>query len=249
MKSISFLQSFYIDGTDDVSHTFEHYFSVLLYFIFGAWLLYAGRKYWSKAQSRQYMMYLCLFIFGLQVFKTGIRLYLGNFDIATDIPLHVCNLMPLAMFFVFYFDNRTLFGIFFFWVMCGTLQANFTPTLWDRFPHYEAIRYWATHSLLPFIAVYGLVVMRWTLRYKDVIISWLCMNAGAYSSYHINNILVANYWFVNSKPNAATIYDLLGPWPDYMFQLFPIALVLFTTAFLIVKGVTLATLKLSSTQH
>lgn len=248
MESFTFFQSFYVDRHTDVSHTFEHYFSVFVYFMIGFWLLYKGKNSWSKEQGRKYIMFLCLFIFGLQVFKTCIRLYLGNFNIATDIPLQVCNLMPLAMFFVFYLNSRALFGIFFFWIMCGTLQSNFTPTLWDHFPHYESIRYWATHALLPFIAVFGLVAMKWTLNYKDVIISWLSMTAGAYIMYHINNFLGANYWFVNNKPKAATMYDLLGPWPDYMFQLFPIAWVLFTATFLIVKGITVANQKWPSMQ-
>jgi hypothetical integral membrane protein (TIGR02206 family) len=231
------IESFYVDQNLDVTHSTEHFISVAMYFAFGFWLLYMGYNKWSKEQGRKMMIYLCAVIFGLQLFKTFIRLFIGNFSVETDLPLHVCNLVPLLMLIVYMTKSRFLFGIFFFWIMCGTLQANVTPTLWDRFPHYESIRYWATHSLMPFIAVFGLIAMKWKVTYKDVIISWLSMTACAYLMYHINNRLGSNYWFVNRKPDAATIYDLLGPWPTYMFQLFPVALILFSIMFLIVKGV------------
>jgi hypothetical integral membrane protein (TIGR02206 family) len=231
------LESFYTDSHLDVTHKPEHWVNVGIYFALGFLLLYLGRYKWNEEQRYKYIVWISVFIYGLQIFKTCIRLYLGNFNHETDLPLHVCNILPLGMALVYGMRNRALFGILFFWVMCGTLQANFTPTLWDYFPHYESIRYWATHSLLPFIAIYGLVVIGFKINFRDVIISWLAMTVGAYLMYHVNNALGSNYWFVNAKPNAKTIYDLLGPWPTYMFQLFPVVLVLFTVMFLITRAV------------
>jgi hypothetical integral membrane protein (TIGR02206 family) len=237
MSNNHFLESFYIDRHQDVSHTAEHYVNVAIYFTFGFWLLYMGNRKWSKEKGRKIILYLCLGIFLLQILKSSIRFLIGNFDIAKDLPLHVCNLVPLLMYITYSIRSRALFGIFFFWIMCGTLQANVTPTLWDAFPHYESIRYWATHALMPFAAVFGLVALKWKLEYKDVIRSWLLMTVGSYLMYLVNNTLGSNYWFVNRKPDAATIYDLLGPWPEYMYQLFVIALILFSAMYFIVKGI------------
>jgi hypothetical integral membrane protein (TIGR02206 family) len=229
------LESFYTDQHQDVTGTFQHWGNVITYFILGFLILYQGKYKWNDQQKRTNIVMICAIIYGLQLFKTCFRIYLGNFNHEVDLPLHVCNILPLAMSLVYYYKSKLGFGIFFFWIMCGTLQANVTPTLWDAFPHYESLRYWATHSLLPFIAVYGLVVLGYKINFRYLIISWLCMTAGAYMMYHVNNLLGSNYWFVNAKPNAKTIYDLLGPWPTYMFQLFPVVLVIFTIMFLIIR--------------
>lgn len=231
------LSKFYVDAHTNIVGTPEHWINVAVYFTFGFILLYLGKFKWSDSQRHRYIVYICGFIFTLNILKTIIRLFLGNFNHQFDLPFHVCNLVPLAIGLAYYFRNRQMFALFFFWIMCGTLQANVTPTLTDFFPHYESIRYWATHSWMPFIAVYGLIVLGYKIYFKDVIISWLSMTAGAYIVYHLNNALGSNYWFVNRKPDGTTMYDLLGDWPTYMFQLFPVALVLFTTMYIIVKSI------------
>jgi hypothetical integral membrane protein (TIGR02206 family) len=230
-------EAFYKDSHIDVTHTSEHYINVIAYLSFGFLILYLGRYKWNEEQKRKNIVIICAAIYGLQLFKTGIRMYLGVFDHKVDLPLHVCNLVPLCMALAYYFRSRRAFSIFFFWIMCGTLQASVTPTLWDYFPHYESIRYWATHTVMPIIAVYGLVVLGYKIYFKDVIISWAVMAVSAYVMYHINNLLSSNYWFANAKPNAKTMYDLLGPWPTYMFQLLPLTLTLFTLMFFITRGV------------
>lgn len=231
------MEIFYKDSHTHIFGTTEHILSVLAYFSIGFLMLYYGKNRWNDEQRKKYIIWICFFVYGLQWVKTGIRYYLGNFDMSTDLPLQLCNLMPLILGLAYYFESKTLFGIIFFWIMNGTLQSNFTPSLMDFFPHYESIRYWTTHALIPFAAVYGLVVLSYKITYKDVIISWIAIAAGAYLMYWINLGLGANYWFVLKKPISPTMYDLLGPWPNYMFELIPVALFLFSLTYIVVKGV------------
>jgi hypothetical integral membrane protein (TIGR02206 family) len=240
------IESFYVDANEEIRNTHEHYIALFICTIIGFFILYVGKRKWDKEQQFDYAAMICGFLFFLQLFKTCIRLILGNFDKSVDLPLQVCNLMPLALYFAFKFRSKNIFSIFFFWIMCGTLQANFTPTLYDHFPHYESIRYWLTHAIMPFMAVYGLMIIGWKITFKDAIMSWISMTLGAYLMYWINKPLTANYWFVNQKPQGKTIYDLLGQWPDYMFQLVPIALTLFVLLFIIVKGIEILSKKVSS---
>ncbi len=229
------MELFYKDSHFHIFGTTEHIVSILVYFAIGFLILYLGKTQWNEKQRKNYIVWLCFVIYGLQWAKTGIRYYLGNFDHTTDLPIQLCNLMPLILGIAFYFESKVLFGIIFFWIMNGTLQSNFTPSLMDFFPHYESIRYWATHALIPIAAVYGLVVLSYKVTYKDVIISWLSLTIGAYIMYWVNLGLGANYWFVMQKPISPTMYDLLGPWPTYMFQLFPLALFLFSLTYVMVK--------------
>lgn len=231
------MESFYLDKNIHITGTPEHIISVLVYFSIGFLLLYSGKTLWNEQQRKNYIIWICFFIYGLQWLKTGIRWYLGNFDPTTDLPLQLCNLMPLILGIAYLIESQVLFGIIFFWIMNGTFQSNFTPSLMDYFPHYESIRYWTTHAIIPFAAVYGLVVLSYKVSYKDVIISWITITVGAYLMYWINLSLGANYWFVIEKPISPTMYDLLGPWPNYMFQLLPVALFLFSVTYWIVKGV------------
>ncbi len=228
------MERFYLDSHTHIFGTTEHIVSVIVYFAIGFMILLFGKNRWNEKQKKDYIVLICFLVYGLQWAKTGIRYYLGVFDHTTDLPLQLCNLMPLILGIAYYFESQKLFGIIFFWIMNGTLQSNFTPSLMDFFPHYESIRYWTTHALIPFAAVYGLVVLSYKVTYKDVIISWLAITFGAYFMYWINTFMGANYWFVIEKPISPTMYDALGPWPNYMFQLFPVALVLFSVTYWVI---------------
>ena len=219
---------FYTDTVSFSSYGAEHFISVGVVLVFGIWFLRMGKYKWDESQKWRYAIIFSAVLYGIQLFKTFIRLYLGNFDITEDLPLHLCNILPLLMIIGLARKSRTILAVTFFWILAGTAQANLTPTLLNTFPHYEAIRYWTIHTGLPVLAVYTYYALGYRFNLKDVVLSALSLNALAAILYPINLILGSNYLYLNAKPPGTTLYNLLGPWPWYIMNLEFVMLILFS---------------------
>lgn len=227
--------TFYTDTFSFVAFGLEHNLILIFSLIFGFLFIFKGYHNRDIEKKRKYALLLCLSMMIVQTAKPLIKLYLGNFNIEDDLPLHLCNLMPFAMFIAFYMKSRLVWAIFFFWIIAGTSQSLVTPTLTEKLPHYDAIRYWLVHAGLVIISIYGAVVMGWRLEVKDIFLSSIAMNITAIIIYPINVMLGANYFYLNAKPGVDTFYSLLPEWPIYILHLEWIMLLLFTIVFMIFK--------------
>lgn len=231
------LSSFYTDSNQFVHFGFEHLQVLLASLLFGIWFIYMGKTRWSKEQRCKYAMRLAVVMMVLQLFKPAIRMVLGNYNHATDLPFHLCSLMPFTLYFIYKIQSRQWWAIFFFWIMAGTFQALFTPTLTDVLPHYEAMRYWGVHAGVVILALFGYFAMGWRLKAADILWSGLAMNATALIIYPYNCLTQSNYFFLNAKPPGTTLYSLLPEWPTYILALELVLIVLFTTIFIVFQWV------------
>lgn len=215
----SILESFYIDNDQFISYTTEHYIPVIILCLIGIYIIKIADKNWSQDRIFSFGAKVSMFLFIFQVAKVPIRYFAGNLDITQDLPLHLCNYMPLFMYFVFKLRSKWLFGIAFFWIIGGTFQSNITPTLTESFPHYEYFRYWFIHMGLTMLVLYAIICLDWSLRFSEGVKAALALNAAASIMYPINLILGSNYMYLIHKPAGPTVYDLLGPWPWYIFNI------------------------------
>ncbi|HPK09978.1 MAG TPA: TIGR02206 family membrane protein [Saprospiraceae bacterium] len=236
MTDIDFA-SFYRDDLDFKNYGIEHLVAVVYCVLFCAIVLYLAKYKWTEKQSQRFIIFVAAFVLFTQLFKVFIRMILGNFHVTEDLPLHLCNLMPFFMLYVVYTKNRFWWSIFFFWIMAGTLQSLFTPTLTEYMPHYEAIRYWIVHSGLPLLAIYGYYIYGWQPTMKDALISGIALNILALIMYPINLLLGSNYVYLNGKPPGTTLYSYLGPWPYYIISLEFVWIIMFSLLVLIFRGI------------
>jgi hypothetical integral membrane protein (TIGR02206 family) len=187
--------------------------------LFIGYVLYKGRFVWDADNKKYYITAICSFGAFTQLFKVAFKYQTDIFDAAHDLPLHLCNIMALVMPFIMWYRWKFAWSITFFWIMAGCAQSIFTPTLTESLPHYEAIRYWAVHAVIILGALYGWYVYGLSLSWRDALKSALGLNLLAIIIYPINKYLGSNYMYLNMKPPGKTFYDLLGPWPDYIFVL------------------------------
>jgi hypothetical integral membrane protein (TIGR02206 family) len=223
---------FHTDTADFVAFSLEHFWGVSVVVLFGVWFLYMGKYKWNEEQKWRNAIIFTSVLYGIQLFKTFIRIYLGNFNIVTDLPLELCNMIPFFMLIALWRKSRMILSVIFFWIMAGTIQANITPTLLNVFPHYEWIRYWLIHSGLPVMAIYTFYVLGFRFNFRDIVRSALGMNIIAAFIYLVNLLLDANYMYLVAKPAQGTIYDVLGAWPWYIVSL-ELALLIFFSAVLL----------------
>jgi hypothetical integral membrane protein (TIGR02206 family) len=185
-----------------------------------AFALFILAKYrFTEEQSRNAITILLGIGLVLQVSKPILTGMAGSFDAREDLPFHLCNAMIILMPFIMYYKWRKFWGIAFFWVIGGTLQALFTPSLTESFPHHEFFRYWTVHAFLPFAGVFALQIYGWRITWKDMVNSMIGLNIFALLVTPINLYLGSNYLFLMAKPAVKTIYDYLGPWPYYILSI------------------------------
>ena len=224
--------SFFRDNFNFVNYSNEHLVTILISVLISIWIIVYAKKKLSEGQQKLLGFYLAICVLLSQLAKVLIKMQLGVFDRTTDLPLHLCNMMPFLVPFAMLLKNRAIWAILFFWIMGGTFQSLFSPTLKQSFPHYEFWRYWIVHCGLVMLMLYGAIVLNFRLRIKDAIISAILLNVVALIIYNVNLALDANYLYLRAKPDGKTLYSILGDWPLYILQLEFILVILFTIIYL-----------------
>ena len=106
--------------------------------------------------------------------------------------------------------SRAVFGIMYFWILTGTLQAMVTPDLVNAFPHYHFIKFWIVHAGLIVVLFYATMVFRLLPNFKDVFRSFFAFLLYIGFVILVNALIGANYFYINEKPRVATFLDVLG---------------------------------------
>jgi len=231
------LDSFLIDNNNFSNYSIEHYLSLLALVVLAIYLLKVINKQYLLKTHHNIMVAFSALVCFSQIFKSCVRVYLGNFNIHTDLPLELCNILTFLMLFTLLTKSRALWAIIYFWIMSGTFQSLFTPTLQQSCPNYEFWRYWLVHGGLVICALYPIMILKWTLTWKDVLRSMIILNILAFIMYHFNNFLGSNYMYLNKKPGGDNLYAILGEWPIYILQLEGVMILLFSFWFFIAKKI------------
>ena len=128
--------------------------------------------------------------------------------------------------------RKELFFVLFCWVMSGTLQGILTPNIAEGFPHYNFLRYWFIHCGLVTMMLYAVFILKYRMTFKGALTAFGAIQIYAIFAFIANFLLGANYAFLNQKPAHASLFDVLGDYPYYLFSLEGVALVLFVACWL-----------------
>ena len=85
------------------------------------------------------------------------------------------------------------------------------------FPHYQFLGFWAIHLLVVWAAVYLTWGRRMRPQWRSYRIAILVTLMWAAFTFTFNSIAGTDYGFLNEKPATASLLDLLGPWPVYIY--------------------------------
>lgn len=195
----------------------SHHLYALVFFTALALLLIVGAKYFAnkKQQIAIGNAYACFLSFVI-IAWTSIKIMRNDFDVKSDLPFHLCNLMALLMPLLSFTRKRLLYEILLFWVFAGTIQALITPDLSNGFPHYTYFKYWFAHAGVIVFMLYATVIYKLRPDLKSIVKSFLALQLYVVFVFIINLILDSNYFYINRKPDAATLLDFFGDWPYYI---------------------------------
>lgn len=195
-----------------LEHVLPILFSVVLYIFL---VKYSKRKLNKKQQEKTLHLFGCLVSFIVIAFHLY-SISLGDYDIVTDLPLYLCSLMALLIPIFTYYRKFWMFEILLFWIIAGTSQGVVTPDIPVGFPTFDYFRYWTVHLGLLVVIFYTIFVFKMKPTFKSVFKSFFALQLYIAFMVFINYILKANYFYLNEKPQSASLLDYFGDWPIYI---------------------------------
>ena len=195
--------------------TLQHLGVALFFICIGTALILWAQKQNEKTKTRTGN----LFAFSIAItiiFGTFLKIYKGEFNYKEDLPLHLCSFLGLSAPLLSITKKLVYYEVFFFLVLAGTLQSVITPDEYN-YLNFPFFRYWFVHAGLVIFMMYATFVYKMKPTIKSVGKSFLGMQIYMLLMFVLNYFLGSNYFYTNRKPDAATLLDLLGDWPQYVF--------------------------------
>jgi hypothetical integral membrane protein (TIGR02206 family) len=192
---------------------------LLLLALLAAGLVVAGR--WGaavrgSAREQRARRRLAVAVASVGVAMQAYQLTPGDFDPATSLPLQLCDLATVAAAVALWTRDPRAAAFTYYVGLTLTLQGALTPSLAETFPHPRFFGFWALHLLVIWAAVFlvwGLGLHPTWALYRFTVLAtaaWALVVAG------FNAVTGTNYGYLNRKPSAASLLDLMGPWPWYV---------------------------------
>lgn len=175
---------------------------------------------WAKKQSIKNQTLIGNFLawsIALTVISdTALKFFFTEFNYQEDLPLHLCRFLALIVPLLSMTKKYVYFEVLFFLILSGTFQAIITPSDYN-FMNFAFFRYWWMHGGLIVFMLYVVFVYQMKPTLKSVFKSFLAMQIYMVMMFVVNYFLGSNYFYTNRKPDAATLLDVLGGWPTYIF--------------------------------
>lgn len=199
-----------------VMGSLEHWLPIIFAIFFGfVTIRYARRNLSVKKQFR-----LIHFIaIGVSLTVIGFHLHkliLGDYNIQKDLPLYLCSLLAILIPVFTFYRKFWMYEILVFWIIAGTLQAVMTPDIATGFPTFDYIRYWVVHLGLLVVISYATFVFKMMPNFRSLFKSFFVLQLYFLIIMLVNYLLNANYFYLNEKPQSASLLDYFGEWPMYI---------------------------------
>jgi hypothetical integral membrane protein (TIGR02206 family) len=203
---------------------------VLLAVVAGALVILGRRHRGTPTElplSRGFAVVFAAFLAPVEVYS----LLPGQWDIKYSLPLQLCDLAAMATVWALWSHSRTAFALTYFWGLTLTSQAFLSPELnGPDFPSKEFLAFFGMHSLVLWAAIYLTWGVGLRPDWRSYRIALLVTIGWAVVMFAFNHVAGTNYGFLNTKPTATSLLDVLGPWPLYLLS----ALLLVVTAWALI---------------
>lgn len=196
--------------------SFEHLLPIFMATVFAIFFIsYSKRKLTNFQQRIVYNLFGWFVSLTVATFHIYF-ISLGNYNIQTDLPLYLCSFIALLIPVFTYYRKYWMYEILLFWIIAGTLQGVITPDIAEGFPSFDYFRYWVVHLGLLIIVFYATLVFRMRPTFKSIFKSILALQLYVAMMVIVNRLLNANYFYLNEKPQSASLLDYFGEWPYYI---------------------------------
>jgi hypothetical integral membrane protein (TIGR02206 family) len=140
----------------------------------------------------------------------------GYWDPQRTLPVQLCDVAALVAVVALWTHHRWAAALTYFWGITLTTQAVLTPDLTANFPEPVYLLFWTMHIGTVWAAVH----LTWSRGihpdWRSYAVAVAVTAVWAVAVFSLNLAIGSNYGYINAKPDAASVLDLLGPWPWYV---------------------------------
>jgi hypothetical integral membrane protein (TIGR02206 family) len=140
----------------------------------------------------------------------------GDFDLASSLPLQLCDLAWVAAVWALWTRRRLAVALTYYWGLTLTVQGIATPSLEQGLPDPRFFAFWGMHLLVVWSALYLTLGIGLGPRWRDYRGTVTVTAVWAVVVYVLDVVLGVNYGYLVHKPGSASLLDPLGPWPVYL---------------------------------
>ena len=181
-------------------------FSLALAFLGPVVLWAAHRRRPHPALERNFArgiagLLIALFIAGLVQ-----KYFEGQFDAAHALPMQLCDWALFAVVFALLGRWQTCFELGYFWGLCGTLQALFTPAIDRDLPWWQQFAFFLDHAGI----VAGVLFLLLVPKMRPLGLGRVLLWSEIYfvTALAVNACTGANYGFLSHRPEQASMLDV-----------------------------------------
>jgi hypothetical integral membrane protein (TIGR02206 family) len=196
--------------------TMEHLALVAGFLLVCVALAALGRAHGGTAGEVRFRRGFALLIPCFTLPMQVLQLLPGDYDIATSLPLQLCDLAWLAAIVALWTRHWAATALVYFWGLTLTVQGIVTPSLGQVFPDPRYFMFWGMHFFTVWAAVYLAFGLRVRIDWRSFRLAVAATLLWAVTAMTFNAFAGTNYGYLNRKPPAGSILDLFGPWPVYV---------------------------------
>lgn len=203
------------ENNNFIPFSIQHLLVILFFICFGAILILFTQKQ-NKSNQTKIGNILAFSISFTVMLGTLLNISKDDFNYQEDLPFHLCSFLALIVPILSITRKFLYFEIFFFLILAGTLQSLITPDEYN-YLNFPFFRYWFVHAGLVIFMIFAVFIYKMRPTIRSVGKSFLGMQAYMLFMFVLNYFLGSNYFYTNRKPDVATLLDLFGDWPQYIF--------------------------------
>jgi hypothetical integral membrane protein (TIGR02206 family) len=155
--------------------------------------------------------------------------------VGQSMPLELCNIGLILSVILLLTRKKVVFELLFFIAILGATQAIVTPALTYDFPHFRFLHFFYAHMMVVWVTLYFTWVKGYYPTFRTAIKLIVFINLLLPVILFVNKRANGNYWFLRHKPESPSLFDLLGPYPWYVFSLESLLVVFSLIAWLIFR--------------
>ncbi len=151
---------------------------------------------------------------------------------AASFPLHMCDFSRIFLIS----GPKLLAELGFFWGIGGGMIAMFMPDIGQNFPSFEFNYFFFSHLIIFIAIIYIVHHYRFYPSWRSVLKAIAIGTILAATFYLFNQYLGggANYWYVNSIPKTADIFNAILPRaPFHLLIYMLLGIALFSTIYIL----------------
>lgn len=132
----------------------------------------------------------------------------GRLSFRDALPMQLCDWALFAIVGALLWRSQTCFELAYFWGLCGTLQAIFTPAISRDLPWWRQAAFFLGHAGIVAGVVFLLLLGRMRPRSLWRVLLWSEIYFAAALS--VNALTGANYGFLSHRPDTPSLLDLFS---------------------------------------